>query len=310
MVAFPSSTNVAGTTVPPKPAMFHFNHDPTTPEQQAIWDWWSRMHEVDPQFEWKTAIAFYGVVIDQNAKPVPSAKVILAWNDVDGSHEKRLETTVDGAFELTNVKGKRLSVHVEKIGYVSSGPEANQSFEYAAFYEPNFHVPKKDEPVRFRLWKLENAHPLLYWRRVNRIGIDDEKMWFDITRGTFGKAGDVAFSTKRGHTRAPREFDWSLKIETAPGAGIAMSNEELMFEAPETGYQSSWRVENDPRKPTYAIANKVRFYLKTAEGKYAAIHAEIVHMSRPEAEIKLSAYVNPSGSRDLQYDPSKQINSQ
>jgi hypothetical protein len=290
--------------------MFHFNHDPTNPEEQAIWDWWFRMHEVDAKFEWKTPIAFYGVVVDQRRRPVPGAKAILVWNDVDGSHEQRLETGVDGGFELTGVKGKRLSVHVEKIGYVGTSAESNKSFEYSAFFEPNFYVPKRDDPVRFLLWKLEKADPLLYWRRVNRLDVDDQKIWFDITRGVFGNAGDVAFSTRRGHTHAPREFEWSVTIEAAPGGGIAIGNEELMFEAPEKGYQSAWRDESGPHDPAYAVAKTVRFYLKTAEGKYAAIRAEIIHMNRPEAEIKISAYVNPSGSRNLQYDPSKRINPQ
>ena len=51
----------------------------------------------------------------------------------------------------------------------------------------------------------------------------------------------------------------------------------------------------------------MKFYLKTPDGKYAAMQAEITHMTVPEAEVNLSAYVNPSGSRNLQYDATKRI---
>jgi hypothetical protein len=307
----PSSSRKVTQNSPRKPKkMFHFNHEPTNSDERAIWDWWTHMHDVDPKFEWKTPLDFYGVVVDQHQQPVPNAKAILGWNDTEGSHERRLETRTNGAFELKNVRGKRLSVHVEKVGYVSTSAESNKSFEYSAFFEPNFYVPEEDKPIHFHLWKLENAEPLLYWRQTKTVNVNDETIWFDISRGTFGKTGDVAFSTRRGQTRAPREFDWSVRIEAAAGAGIAVTNDDLMFEAPETGYEAVWGDKTDPREPSYSVAKKIKFYLKSPEGKYAAIHAEIAHMNRPEAEIKLSAYVNPTGSRNLQYDPLRRINPQ
>ncbi len=88
---------------------------------------------------------------------------------------------------------------------------------------------------------------------------------------------------------------------------IALRNEELMFEAPEAGYQPSWALEIGVRDASYEISKTVKFYLRTADGKYAAMRAEIVQMGIAEAEVNLSAYINPSGSRNLQYDASKRI---
>ena len=58
---------------------------------------------------------------------------------------------------------------------------------------------------------------------------------------------------------------------------------------------------------SYTISKSAKFYLKTPDGKHAAMQAEIAHMGVPEAEVNLSAYVNPSGSRNLQYDAKKRI---
>lgn len=82
-----------------------------------------------------------------------------------------------------------------------------------------------------------------------------------------------------------------------------------MFEAPDAGYQQSWTMEIDGKQDihTFQISKKVKFYLKTSEGKYAAIEADFAQMGVPEAEVILSAYFNPSGSRNLQYDADKRI---
>jgi hypothetical protein len=303
----PTNADPAGTQPPPKPQMFHFNHAPTTPEEKAIMDWWRYMDTVDPKFQWKTPLAFYGLVIDQHGLPVSGATAYLAWNDISGSHEKSLRSAIDGKFELTHVIGKRLSVEVAKAGYAGKGSETNRSFEYAAFFEPNFHVPNRETPVVFKLWKLENAQPMYFWNKVKRLSVAGQKVWFDTNTGAFGSAGDVAFSTVRGAVYGPRRFDWSVTVDAAPNGGVLLSTEDLMFEAPPSGYQRSWTQEVTAAKEPYSISKALKFYLKTPSGKYAAIEARITHMQRPEAEVTLYAYVNPDGSRNLQYDPEQRI---
>ena len=300
---------VAGAaTPPPKPAKFYqFNHQPTNPEEKAMWDWWFYMDKHDPQFQWRTPLNFYGRVIDQNAQPVANARVGLAWNDIKGSHEKNIESGNDGRFELKDVIGKVLSVQVGKNGYAGAASSTKRGFEYSAFWDQDFYLADKENPVLFRLWKLEDAEPMYFWDKLKKLTVDGQKVWFDTKTGRLGASGDVAFSTKRGATYAPRQFDWSLSIEAAPGGGLALSKEELMFEAPEGGYEPSWTQDIGGKDASYAISKSVNFYLKTPDGKYAAIKTEIGHMTIPEGEVNLSAYVNPSGSRNLQFDAKKRI---
>ena len=293
---------------PPKPGnFFQFNHQPTNPEEQAMWDWWFYTDKHDPQFQWKTPLSFYGRVIDQHSRPILNARVALAWNDINGSQQRNTVSGEDGRFDLTDVMGKVLSVQVGKDGYAGAPSSTKRGFEYSEFWNGDFYVPDKDNPVLFRLWKLEEAEPMYFWNKLKKVTVDGQKVWFDTKTGAFGASGDVAFSTKRGTTFAPRQFDWSLTIEAAPGGGIALRNEELMFEAPEGGYQQSWTQDISGKDESYTIDKVVKFYLKTADAKYAAMQADIGHMTVPEAEVDLVAYVNPSGSRNLQYDAKKRL---
>ncbi len=303
----PKVANADPAAPPPKPAkVFQFNHQPTTPDEKALWDWWFYMDKHDPDFQWRTPISFYGRVVDQHQKPVVGARVKMVWSALGGTPERNILSDGEGRFQITDIQGKGISVTIGAAGY-TGGTTSNRSFEYSAFFEPHFHVPDKDNPVIFRLWKLEEAEPMYFWNKLKKMTVDGQKVWFDTKTGNFGATGDVAFSTTRGTAYAPRQFDWSLVIEAAPGGGIALVNEELMFEAPEGGYQQSWNREFGGQDQSYSISTTVKFYLKTPDGKYAAMKAEIAHMTIPEAEVNLSAYVNPSGSRNLQYDPKKRI---
>lgn len=312
--AGPAATPIAQTPVPdtatppPKPAKFaRFSSNlATSPDEKAMLDWWLYMDKHDPQFQWRTPLSFYGRVVDQHSQPVANARVWLAWNDTKGTQEKKIESREDGRFELTNEMGKALSVQVGKDGYKGFS-SSNQGFEFSEFWNPTYYVPDKENPVIFRLWKLEEAEPMYFWSKLKKMTVDGQKVWFDTKTGTFGASGDVAFSTKRGTSYAPRQFDWSLAIEAAPGGGIALRSEELMFEAPEGGYQQSWSQDIGGKDEFYSISKTVKFYLKTPDGKYAAVQADIAHMGVPEAEVNVLAYVNPSGSRNLQYDAKKRL---
>lgn len=295
-------------TPPPKPAkFFKFSSNlATSSEEKALLNWWMYMDKHDPDFQWKTPIDFYGRVVNQHGQSVADAKVSMIWSAIGKTPELKSFTDNEGRFQITGIQGKGISVIISAPGY-KGGAASNQSFEYSEFWQPHFHVPDKNNPVLFRLWKFEDAEPMYFWNKLKKLTVDGQKVWFDTKSGKFGASGDVAFSTKRGATYAPRQFDWSLLIEAAPGGGVALSKEELMFEAPEGGYEPSWTQDIGGKDASYTISKGVNFYLKTPDGKYAAIKAEIGHMTIPEGEVNLSAYVNPSGSRNLQYDAKKRL---
>ena len=270
-------------------------------------DWWMYTDKHDPQFQWKTPINFYGRVIDQHGLPVVGSKVKMVWSAIGETPERDLLTDSMGKFQITGINGKGISAMVICPPGYTSGESGYQSFEYSAFWEPHFHVPDKENPTLFRLWRFEDAEPMYFWSKLKKMTVDGQKVWFDTKTGKFGPTGDVAFSTKRGTTYAPHQFDWSLTVEAPPGGGLVLTNDELMFEAPEAGYEQSWTHELNGMEPSYTVDKSIRFYLKTSDGKYAAVKADITQMGVPEAEVNAQAYVNPSGSRNLQYDAKKRL---
>ena len=85
------------------------------------------------------------------------------------------------------------------------------------------------------------------------------------------------------------------------------SEDDLMFEAPESGYQTSWTHEVSGNEQKGSVGKEAKFYLKTSGSKYAVIYVDFGQLRSPGAEVRVTAYVNPSGSRNLQFDSHKSM---
>ena len=270
-----------------------------------MWDWWHYMQKTDPDFQWKTPIEFYGQVVDQNNAPVADATIDCTWSPFLGEPNKKLlKSDSSGKFVVRDIRGKGLSILISKAGFVSESG-GRGSFEYAEFYHPDFHIPDPQAPVVFRLWKLGNSEPMFIWDSGCDLKIDGTPQWFTVSTGKKG-GGDLAFSVIRTNETAPRVYDYTLKIE-APG-GLALTDEELMFNAPEGPYQTSLSIEQKHGTPGYNQVQSLQFYLKTPEGKFAAVKANVRNHTGPSAQVQLLFYYNPSGSRNLEFDDKKRIN--
>jgi hypothetical protein len=152
-----SSNRATIKTAPSTPASLPLTYEvPGAGKYQGLsdsrWKWWNEIQRRDPAFEWKMPINFYGKVVDGNSQPVADADVRYGWNDTTGSHERLDKSDAGGLFSLTGISGKIVSVSVSKKGY-HAGNAARGSFEYAAFFEWNYHEPDANNPVIFRLVK-------------------------------------------------------------------------------------------------------------------------------------------------------------
>jgi hypothetical protein len=270
-----------------------------------MWQWWNAVRKADPDFQWKTPIEFFGQIVDQTNVPVVDAEIRCGWTSIPGEPtERQLRSDSNGRFELRGVRGKVLTVRVAKDGYVS-GEKGQGGFEFAAFFEPNFHIPDPTTPVIFRLWKLGDSEPMYFWYRGDDLTADGTRQWFDVATGRKG-GRDLAFSVTRSNQTGPTQFDYTLMVE-APG-GLVLTNDELMFKAPAGIYTQSLKITQKHGTPGYEQSQSLRFYLRTFDGKFAAIKAKVSHFTVPGAQVQLAIYYNPSGSRNLEYDYRKQIN--
>jgi hypothetical protein len=295
----------------PRPRLFKATrYPPETFEEKAMWDWWRAMEKADPKFEWKMPIEFYGTVIDQHGEPIHNALVDYAWNVVGGTSHRKALTESNGQFSLTGERGKIFQVAVSKAGYLPT-PESKKSFEYAAFFQENFHVPDPTRPVVFRLQKLMGAEPMLKFIANAEIDIAAAITILNVETGKLGPEGDLSFSIVKGPKRGQYGPDFSITITALNGAAFAFSEQEFMFRAPDGGYQSAAILSNSTSEPNYNRVQPYRFYVKTRSGKYAAVTGEITireGLSEGKAGFHAIIYHNPSGSRNLEFDHRKWIN--
>jgi len=292
-----------------RPKLFKsLKYPPETPEEKAMWDWWHRMEKRDERFQWKTPIEFYGRVLDQHDQPVPEAKVTLGWTASGGSKSGSVRSDANGYFEFTGERGKYLDVDVSKPGYVG-GKQARKGFEYAAFFEFDFHVPDPNSPVIFRLWKLGDAEPMYRWTMSKDVGIDDQPIWISARTGKVGPTGNLSISVWRSIQELPpmTPFDLRITLRAAPGGGLIQTKDDLMYLAPETGWSTEVVISHQVRPPWYGSVVEPKIYLRTPEGKYAALKIKIDQFTKPGSGIQITGYMNPSGSRNLEFDYKKQL---
>lgn len=306
----PPVTDQPPVEIPPKPRMFKSKtYPPQITEEIAMWDWWRAMRKADPKFEWKTPIEFYGKVVDQFDAPVADAKVTLMWSAMGGTQGKETMTAGDGKFDLTGANGKGVSVAVSKEGYDSPGEYARKSFEYAAFFQDDFHVPDPEQPVIFQLHKIMEAEPMYVFYADGKISADGAPLWLNVASGKTGGSGDFAFKLTVGAGRNAYGPDYTLTMVAQGGAGFVFTQEKFAAAAPESDYQTSFTLTQKADNPTYQAAQNFTFYARTGAGKYAKIYVEIsVRPAGEPTDFSATISYNPSGSRNLEFDPKKWLN--
>jgi hypothetical protein len=263
-----------------------------------------------PSSQFKASILFYGKVLDQDGEPVLGAGVAFRWNRINAasnaieSGTASMRTDVAGLFSLEGETGNQLSVSVSKPGYyfVHDGPT---SFEYA---DPSMglYLPDPRHPTIFRLRKRGDAEPLMAGEKLFGFKPDGTQYYINLITGkkTTVPEGDwdVSVRISRSGPSGDRKFDWSAVLEGS-GGGLIETNGEFAFQAPELGYRPLV-VEHTTSDPSWQGAWKAQLFLKSRGGKiYSRLEAEITPDYNENASMYLKYFVNPSGSRNLEFDP-------
>ena len=287
------------------------NYPPQTAEEKAQWEWWDAMDKADPDFQWKMPIEFYGKVVDQFDQPVAGAEVELNWTTVVGpipDPKKSIFTGPDGQFAVTGIQGKGITISVYKEGYDRTH-DWIQSFEYAAFYQNDFHVPDQKKPVLFHLHKTMEAEPLYVFSPYGYITLGGEPLILNVEKGKIAAQGDLAFSVALGAETNHYGSDFIVTMQGLNGAGFVFSNEEFLSKAPESDYQNTFTVTHKVNVPDYKPEQVLRFYVRTGTGKYASVGVKIkLWGDFSKADFEAGIHYNPSGSRNLEFDQNKWIN--
>ncbi len=265
-------------------------------------------------------IQFYGKVIDQDGAPLPGVKITLSVRrtsevlpGLTNDSSDRFETVTDegGRFQLTDAKGALLGVKaLEKTGYEASP----QSMRYFWYYEneDKKYRPDANAPEVFRMWKLVGAERLVRADKFYGVVPDGRSYAIDMLNEKKierGGTGDFKVSISRPmQIIAGAKYDWSCVVEGI-GGGVIETQDEFMYRAPETGYQPRYEVNVSANDPQWSDRAKRQLYLKSQDGKvYARLEVEIFASYQDTAVFSVKYYANPSGSRNLEFDPKQTVN--
>src|SRR5438067_3960371 len=74
---------------------------------------------IDPQYEWKMPINFFGRVVDEKGQPVPRATIVAQWSDLSprGATDETFLSDDQGFFSMTEKTGRGITIRVSKDGY-------------------------------------------------------------------------------------------------------------------------------------------------------------------------------------------------
>jgi hypothetical protein len=252
--------------------------------------------------EWRAPIEFFGLVVDENTNAVEGVLVDFDCNDLSpsGTSFYHTQSDVNGLFLIQGITGKLLGVKVSKVGYYSYQPHG-LNFYYAG-QNQNF-VPDRANPVIFRLKKKGVAEPLVVFEKTFSISISCKPLQVDLKTGG-QEAVIMEFIRRAPENPEDRLYDWIFRM-TVPNGGLVLSTNEFDFFAPEREYESLALVEMKASLgDQWQSRMKREYFLKLPDGNFARVALDLMSHN---GSLRIQAFVNPSGSRNLEFDPAKQI---
>jgi hypothetical protein len=173
----------------------------------------------------------------------------------------------------------------------------------------------------YTMWKLKGPEPMLHRQLGTRkIEADGRLYTLDLLKNEIAEgtntAGDFLVQIQRPPRVKPREnFDWSFAMTAMEGGFIEVTNDAYLNEAPVEGYQPRYQMNryatNVVNYATYPLYRTDRvFYMKSRGGQCYG-HFEITELDPAyrggAAAFRIEYYLNPAGSRNLEFDPARQI---
>lgn len=282
------------------------------------WKDYEIKRKMDPSWEWKVPIEFFGKVLDDQNQPVANAEIKYSWSGTaekyggDGVEHRTLKSDSRGEFVISGIEGKGMTVYVSKDGYYRRS-ESNGWFEYAGFWEPTFIEPDRNKPVIFHLVKRPLAEPTY---RIGERILMPPPSWvshIDLLAkpAETSSGGDMTVRIVRPPNPGYQNLhDWELKIEGNGGAEFVESEEEFMLHAPDEGYRSA--ITKNYKQVRGGSIETIKFYVRNKARKlYAAVSLEVTAyypmINVDKACIIITATVNPNDSPNVEYDPAKNI---
>ena len=178
-----------------------------------------------------TAQDFYGKVVDQHGQPVADATVsATATRDAGRDSPAKTQTDSRGFFQILGLRGRSLSISVEKRGFTIQGHGVGLR---------NANGPETSATNRaiLTMWKLKGPEPMIHDRKTYQFKPDNRPYTIDLlskkmTEGT-NEAGDIRIQLERpAEIKRGEHFEWSFTLAAVAGGIIEVTNDDYLNEAP------------------------------------------------------------------------------
>jgi hypothetical protein len=251
---------------------------------------------------------FYGRAIDQYGQPVVGATVMgylrsdTGFGITDETVEEfKTQTDAQGLFQFTGIHGARFGQKVSKEGY---------EMESAGYKEQAGPNTSPQDRAIFMMWKLRGAEPMVHDQVHAYIPCDGSITRFDLLSGKQNTDGDLMVKLTRDPVNIVRgkPFNWSVTFEITNG-GLQEITNLYPNEAPAEGYQSEVTYNFTTNAPNWTVHFTHSLYFKSKGGQaYGRMAVNIMADFQPPPTLfRAEIYANPTNSRNLEFDYSKQI---
>lgn len=258
----------------------------------------------DHAAQWKTPIAFYGVVEDENKQPVADATIKFEWNDLSAKGTSTSQTHSDaaGRFELSGVRGKGLSADVSKAGYYKVYDGRRTDFEFSMPAEESYYEPDASQPVVFFLRKKGVGAPLIERNVRITTPLDGTPARYDLVSGKASVYGEFIVRAWKPRKGTPFPFDWRFLL-TIPGGGFAMQLDQFGFEAPTVGYSESLDKSAHTALPDITSVMEGKVFIAFGESR---VYGRLEFRTKArDSAVYLHYFINQDGSTYLEPVPTE-----
>ena len=267
-------------------------------------------------------IEFFGRIVDQNGRGVPGATIIfMAGGGLGGGGKGYGEVKTD-ASGLFHVSSKGYSLDIQAMtceGYEIAVTAQQRLFDgFKRFPQSVVWTDyTASKPFIYKAWKKPDGVAdvqMVYTRSHTRLAVDGTPFSLNVLgegqKFIEGKrAGQLAFEFSWDPNKADPK-GWLLKMVATDGGGFVPVADELMNEAPESGYEAS--VEIGPDAYDYAARGAMtkprHYYLFTGGTKrygrisVAAAVADLALGGKIRdggVSVEFMYFVNPTGQRHI-----------
>jgi Carboxypeptidase regulatory-like domain len=256
-------------------------------------------------------IEFFGKVVDNTGRTIPGANVFYSAADQYFGPSTKYNTVsdVNGLFSLRGAKGAGLYVEVSKEGYERIADKSYRTFGFGM--QSGDAPPSQYNPAVFILRKKNIADRLVQVDRDIAVLTDGTPLEVSLVTGKpVGPGqGDLKVecwtNSVNPNPNANERYDWHFRLSVPGGGIVERTNGELSFEAPEVGYEPSIEYQMSQRAERWRRDHDGQYWVKLGNGTFARMRFRIT--TGGSHFVSITSYLNPSGSRNLEFDPDKAL---